>query len=181
MTGPGVHEGVDDDDHSDDTRPDAGPAASGDSGSHGTDLDPDHTPRPAAMVLTGLSAALGTVGASIGFATVLGVTATAAGGSDTSGMGPMVVSAVSSLVLGLLLIVGAGLLWRAKRASRVVISAGLTLLAVSSTARMVLDSLTFISVIGTVFSLLALVAMGYLITSDDVREHVREGVPLRLR
>ncbi|MCD2263100.1 hypothetical protein K3888_10340 [Dietzia aurantiaca] len=133
------------------------------------------------MVLTGLSAGFGIIGVSIGFATVLGVTATASGGFDTSGFGPMIISAVSSLVLGLLLIVGAVLLWRAHRASLVVISSAVTLLALSSAARMVLDSLTFISVVGTVFSLLALVAMGYLITSDDVREHIREGVPLRLR
>ena len=133
------------------------------------------------MVLAGLSAGFGIIGVSIGFATVLGVTATASGGFDTSGFGPMIISAVSSLVLGLLLIVGAVLLWRAHRASLVVISSAVTLLALSSAARMVLDSLTFISVVGTVFSLLALVAMGYLITSDDVREHIREGVPLRLR
>lgn len=173
MTGAGDHEGFDDDVHPDRARPD--------SGLHDADHGPGHTPRPAAMALAGLSAAFGMIGVSIGFATVLGVTATAAGGSDTSGMGAMMVSAVSSLVLGLLLIVGAVLLWRAKRASLVVIGAGVTLLALSSATRMVLDSLTFISVVGTVFSLLALVIMGYLITSDDVREHVREGVPLRLR
>ncbi len=173
MTGAGDHEGFDDDVHPDRARPD--------SGLHDADHGPGHSPRPAAMALAGLSAAFGMIGVSIGFATVLGVTATAAGGSDTSGMGAMMVSAVSSLVLGLLLIVGAVLLWRAKRASLVVIGAGVTLLALSSATRMVLDSLTFISVVGTVFSLLALVVMGYLMTSRDVREHVREGVPLRLR
>lgn len=148
---------------------------------YGNGYDPDHTPRPAAMLLTGLSAGLGIVGLSIGFATVLGVTATATGGSDLTGFGPVVISAVSSLVLGVLLIVGAALLWRAHRASLVVIGASVTLLTVSSLARMVLDSLNFISVVGTVFSMLALVVMGYLITSDDVRQHVREGVKLRLR
>ncbi|GAA4259658.1 hypothetical protein [Dietzia aurantiaca] len=152
-----------------------------DSAHPGAGRGPDHTPRPTAMVLAGLSAGFGIIGVSIGFATVLGVTATASGGFDTSGFGPMIISAVSSLVLGLLLIVGAVLLWRAHRASLVVISSAVTLLALSSAARMVLDSLTFVSVVGTVFSLLALVAMGYLITSDDVREHIREGVPLRLR
>lgn len=145
------------------------------------DHDPEHTFQPAAMALTGLSAGLGIIGVSIGFATVLGLTATATGGSDTSGFGPLVVSAVSSLVLGLLLLVGAVLLWRAHRASIVVISAGVALLTLSSLARMFLDSLTFISVVGTVFSLLALVAMGYLIASDGVRAHIREGVPIRLR
>lgn len=142
---------------------------------------PDRTPQPAAMALTGLAAGLGIIGVSIGFATVLGLTATASGGSDTTGFGPLIVSAVSSLVLGLLLLVGAVLLWRAHRSSLVVISAGVSLLALSSLARMVLDSLTFISVVGTAFSLLALVVMGYLIASDGVRAHVREGVPLRLR
>src|SRR5699024_12452999 len=73
------------------------------------------------------------------------------------------------------------LLWRANRASLVVIGAGVTLLALSTAARMIPDSVTFISVVGTVLSLLALVVMGYLMTSRDVREHVREGVPLRLR
>ena len=145
------------------------------------DHDPAHTPRPAAMALAGLSAGLGIIGASIGFATVLGLTATASGGSDTSGFGPLVISAVSSLVLGLLLLVGAVLLWLAHRASLMVISAGVALLTLSSLARAALDSLTFVSVVGTAFSLLALVVMGYLIASDDVREHVREGVPLRLR
>jgi hypothetical protein len=62
-----------------------------------------------------------------------------------------------------------------------VIGTGVALLTLSSLARMVVDSLTFISVVGTVFSLLALVVMGYLIASDGVREHVREGVGLRLR
>ena len=147
----------------------------------GLDHDSDHTPRPAAMALAGLSAGLGIIGVSIGFATVLGLTATASGGSDTSGFGPLVISAVSSLVLGLLLLVGAVLLWRAHRASLVVIGTGVALLTLSSLARMVVDSLTFISVVGTVFSLLALVVMGYLIASDGVREHVREGVGLRLR
>lgn len=145
------------------------------------DHDSDHTPRPAAMALVGLSAGLGIIGLSIGFATVLGLTATATGGSDTSGFGPLVISAVSSLVLGLLLIVGAVLLWRAHSSARVVIGAGATLLTLSSLARMMLDSLNFISVVGTVFSLCVLVAMGYLLTLDDVREHVRDGVPLRLR
>ncbi|AVM64718.1 MULTISPECIES: hypothetical protein [Dietzia] len=141
----------------------------------------DQTPRPAAMLLTGLAAGLGIIGVAIGFATVLGLAATASGGSGTAGFGPLFVSAVSSLVLGLLLLVGAVLLWRAHRASLVVISAGVGLLTLSSLARTVLDSLTFISVVGTVFSLLALVAMGSLIASDGVRDHVREGVPLRLR
>lgn len=142
---------------------------------------PDRTPRPAAMLLTGLAAALGIIGVAIGFATVLGLAATASGGGGTAGFGPLAVSAVSSLVLGLLLLAGAVLLWRAHRASLVVISAGVGLLTLSSLVRTVLDSLTFISVVGTVFSLLALVAMGYLIASAGVREHVREGVPLRLR
>lgn len=137
--------------------------------------------RPAVWGLVAMSAAFGLIGLATGFATVLGVTATAAGGDDTSGFGPMVVTAVSSLILGLLLVGGAVLLWRAQKSSRVVISAAVTLLALSSVARMVLDTVTFISVIGTVLSLLALVVMGYLLTSDDVREHVAEGVPLRLR
>ena len=49
---------------------------------------------------------------------MLGLTATASGGSDTSGFGPLVISAVSSLVLGLLLLVGAvvGLLMVVMRA-----------------------------------------------------------------
>ena len=170
MTGPGYRGDFDDDDNA--VHPEF---------DHDYDYDPDHTPRPAAMLLVGLSTGLGIIGLSIGFATVLGVTATATGGSDLSGFGPMVISAVSSLVLGLLLIIGAVLLWRSHRASLVVISAGVTLLALTSLARMVLDSLTFISVVGTVFSMLALVVMGYLITSDDVRQHVREGVRLRLR
>ena len=143
--------------------------------------DQEHTNRPAALGLAGLSGGFGMIGMSIGFATVLGVTATASGGFDTSGFGPMIVSAVSSLALGLMLIVGAVLLWRAHRASLVVISAGVVLLTLSSLVRMVLDSLTFVSVVGTVFSLLVLVVMWSLINSDDVREHVRDGVPLRLR
>lgn len=197
MTGPGYRGDFDDDDNAasaaaaSDTAAAASASAAADRSGHNDavhpefdhdyDYDPDHTPRPAAMLLVGLSTGLGIIGLSIGFATVLGVTATATGGSDLSGFGPMVISAVSSLVLGLLLIIGAVLLWRAHRASLVVISAGVTLLALTSLARMVLDSLTFISVVGTVFSMLALVVMGYLITSDDVRQHVREGVRLRLR
>lgn len=179
MTGPGNRDDKDDDAA---VHPDSfGSFDSFDSFGSEDRSDPDHTARPTAMALAALSAGFGIIGVAIGFATVLGVTATATGGSDTSGFGPLIISAVSSLVLGALLILGAVLLWRAHRASLVVISSGLTLLALSSLARMVLDSLTFISVVGTVFSLLALVVMGYLITSNDVREHVRDGVPLRLR
>lgn len=186
MTGPGYRGGFDNDDDNAAAFSNAA-AAAGHSGHDDAtvhpdfDHDPDHNPRTSAIVLTALSAGLGIVGLSIGFATVLGVTATATGGNDLSGFGPMVISAVSSLVLGALLVGGAVLLWRARRSSLVVIGAGVGLLAVSSLARIVLDSLTFISVVGTVFSLFALVVMGYLITSDGVRQHVREGVRLRLR
>lgn len=142
--------------------------------------DHDHTPRPAALGLTGLAVGLGIIGVSIGFATLLGLTATASGGDETTEYGPMAVTAVSSLVLGLLLIAGAVLLWRAHRAARVVIGVAVALLVMSSIARMVVDSVTFISVLGSVLSLCALVAMGVLLASSGVREHVREGVPLRL-
>ncbi|UVE94901.1 hypothetical protein [Dietzia sp. B32] len=141
----------------------------------------DHTPRPAVMGLAGLAAGFGVIGMAIGFATLLGLTATATGGHDTMGFGPAAATAASSFVMGTLLVVGAVLLWRAHRSSRVVIGTAVALLALSSLARMVLDSVTFISVVGTVLSLLALTAMGYLLVSDSVREHVREGVPLRLR
>jgi hypothetical protein len=143
--------------------------------------DRDHTPRPAALGLTGLSVGLGIIGVSIGFGTLLGILATASGDDATTDYGPMVVTATSSLVLGLLLLMGAVLLWRAHRAARVVIGATVALLAVSSLARMALDSITFISVLGSVLSLCALVAMALLLASDGVRDHVREGVPLRLR
>ncbi|WP_291083195.1 hypothetical protein [Dietzia sp. UBA5065] len=143
--------------------------------------DDDRTPRPAALGLAGLSVGFGIIGVSIGFATFLGITATASGGRDTAGFGPLAVSAASSFVLGVLLIVGAALLWRAHRAARVVIGVAVLLLAASSLARMVLDSISFLSVVGTVLSMLALVAMGSLLLSDGVRDHVREGVPLRLR
>lgn len=141
----------------------------------------DRTPRPAALGLTGLAVGFGMIGVSVGFATLLGITATASGGNDTTDYGPMALTAASSLVLGLLLISGAVLLWRAHRAARVVTGAAVALLAVSSLARMALDSISFLSVLGSAFSLCALVGMGYLLASDDVREHVREGVPLRLR
>ncbi|MFN7245035.1 MAG: hypothetical protein ACK4M5_17580, partial [Dietzia cercidiphylli] len=128
----------------------------------------------------GLAAGLGIIGGAVGFATLLGITATASGGDDTAEYGPMVVTAVSSLVLSVLLITGAVLLWRAHRAARVVIGVAVALLVVSTLARMVLDSVTFVSVLGSVLSLCALVAMGSLLASNGVREHVREGVPLRL-
>ncbi|MBB0993495.1 hypothetical protein G6015_03950 [Dietzia sp. SLG510A3-40A3] len=143
--------------------------------------DHDHTPRPAVMGLAGLAAGFGVIGMAIGFATLLGLTATASGGHDTTGFGPAIASAASAFVLGLVLVVGAVLLWRAHRAARIVIGAAVALLALSSLARMVVDSVTFISVVGTVLSLLALTAMGYLLVSPGVREHVRDGVPLRLR
>ncbi|MFN3340375.1 MAG: hypothetical protein ACK40Z_11815 [Dietzia sp.] len=142
--------------------------------------DHDRSPRPAALGLTGLSVGLGIIGGAIGFATLLGITATASGGYDTAEYGPMVVTAASSLVMSVLLITGAVLLWRAHRAARVVIGVAVSLLVVSTLARMVLDSVTFISVLGSVLSLCALVAMGALLASNGVREHVREGVPLRL-
>lgn len=141
----------------------------------------DHTPRPAVMGLAGLAAGFGIIGVAIGFATFLGVTATAGGGGDTTGFGPLLASAVGSFIVGVLLVVGAVLLWRAHRAARVVTGVGVTLLALSSLSRMVVDSITFISVVGTVLSLPALFAMGYFLVSDDVRDHLREGIPLRLR
>lgn len=141
----------------------------------------EHTPRPAALGLTGLAVGFGIIGVSIGFATLLGITATASsGGDDTADYGPMAVTAASSLLLGLLLIGGAVLLWRAHRAARVVIGVAVALLAVSSLARVILDSITFISVLGSVLTVLALLAMGSLLASDGVRDHVREGVPIRL-
>lgn len=141
----------------------------------------EHTSRPAALGLTALAVGFGIIGVAIGFATLLGISATASGGDDTIDYGPMAVTAASSLILGLLLIVGAALLWRAHRASRAVIGIGVALLVASSFARMALDSITFISVIGTVLSLMMLAAMGSLLFSDGVRQHVHEGIPLQLR
>lgn len=143
--------------------------------------DQDRAQRPAAMGLTILAAGFGIIGMAIGFATLLGLTATATGGHDTAGFGPAVATAASSFLLGLLLVVGALLLWRAHRGARVVIGVAVTLLTLSSLTRMVIDSVTFISVVGTIASLLALTAMGYLLGSDGVRDHVRGGVPMRLR
>ncbi|MEH6623194.1 MULTISPECIES: hypothetical protein [Dietzia] len=141
----------------------------------------DRTPRPAALGLAGLAVGFGAIGVAVGFATLLGITATASGGNDITRYRPMAVTAVSSSALGILLIVGGVLLWRAHRWSRVVLGAAVALLAANSLARVVLDSLTFISVVGSIFSLLVLVTMGYLLASDSIREHVREGVPLGLR
>ena len=56
----------------------------------------------------------------------------------------------------------------------------MTLLVVSSLIRMAVDSITFMSVVGTVLSLVALAAMVSLLYSDGVREHLRRGQPLRL-
>lgn len=144
--------------------------------------DHDRTPRPTALLLAGLAVGFGIIGVSIGFATLLGITATASSsGDDTADYGPMAVTAASSLALGLLLIGGAVLLWRAHRAARVVIGAAVALLAASSLVRLILDSVTFISVLGSVLTVVALLAMGSLLASDGVRDHIREGVPLRLR
>lgn len=143
--------------------------------------DDERAPRPAVLGLAGLTAGFGVIGMAIGFATVLGVAATASGGRSAGGLGPAVVSAATSFVLGLLLVTGAVLLWRANRAARAVIGIAVALLALSTLARMVLDSITFISVVGTTLSLVALAAMGYLLVSDGVREHLRAGIPVRLR
>jgi len=78
------------------------------------------------------------------------------------------------------LIVGGVLLWRAHRSSRVVIGVGLALLTVTTLARMVTDSITFSSVVGSAFSVCTIAAMGALLASAGVRGHVRAGVPLRL-
>lgn len=144
-----------------------------------SDLEPPS--KPAVWSLVAMAAAFGLIGLASSFATILGVTATAAGSDDTSGLGPMVVTAVSSMALGALLIAGGVLLWLARPSSRLVIGSAVTLLALSSVARIVFDSITFVSVIGTVLSILAVVVMGYLLTSDDVRRHVSDGVPLQLR
>ena len=143
--------------------------------------DHDRTPRPAVMVLAGLTTSFGVIGMAIGFASLLGLTATATGGHDTAGFGAATASAASSFALGLLLVVGAALLWRAHRGARVVIGSAVTLLALSSLARIVIDPVTFVSVVGTVLSLVALTVMGYLLASHEVRDHIRDGVPMRLR
>lgn len=137
--------------------------------------------RPAALGLVGLSVGFGIIGASVGFATLLGITATASAGTDTTDYGPMALTAASSLLLGALLIVGGFLLWRAHRSARAVIAVAVTLLAVSSVVRMMVDSVTFISVLGSVLSLCSLIAMVMLLTSEGVRDHIRAGRPLRLR
>lgn len=136
--------------------------------------------RNSALALAGLALAFGVIGVSIGFATLLGIAATAAGG-DAAGYGTMAITAATSLALGILLIVGAVLLWRAHRSALVMIGVALGLLTASSIFRILVDEITFISVVGTVLSLAALTAMIALMLSDGVREHIRAGVPLRLR
>lgn len=142
----------------------------------------DHTPVPAAVVgLVALAVGFGVIGMATGFATVLGITATATGGGDVAAFGAMGVVAASSLLLGALLAAGGVMLWRAHRAARPVIGVAVALVAASALARTALDEVTFVSVLGSVLSLGALVVMGYLLVSEPVREHVRVGVPLRLR
>lgn len=149
---------------------------------HGAPASHEPTSRPAALALTGLSLAFGVIGVAVGFATLLGIAATASAGDDAAaGYGAMTLTAASSLVLGALLVAGAALLWRAHRWSRVVIGVAVSLLTASSLVRMVVDTVTFMSVLGTVLSLCALTVMVLLLTGDGVREHVREGTSLRLR
>lgn len=136
---------------------------------------------PAALGLVGLTVGVGVIGLSVGFATLLGVTATASGGADITGYGPTVITAASSFLLGALLIAGGALLWRAHRSARVVTGAAVALLTLSTLARMALDSITFMSVLGSVLSLCAVAGMVVLLTSAGVRDHVRAGRPLRLR
>lgn len=144
--------------------------------------EPDHQPTPAAVVgLVALAVGFGVIGVATGFATLLGITATASGGSDVAPYGQMAAVAASSFVLGALLVAGGVLLWRAHRAARVVIGVAVALLGVSALARMALDEITFVSVLGSVLSLSAIVVMGFLLASDAVREHVRAGRPLRMR
>ena len=92
------------------------------------DTPVDHTAPPGAFVLVALAAGFGIIGMAIGFATILGVTATASGGHDTTAYGPAVVSAISSLVLGVLLVAGAALVWRAHRRARIVLGTAVILL-----------------------------------------------------
>lgn len=143
----------------------------------------DHEPtsRPAAFGLTGLAVGFGIIGMAVGFATILGIAATASGGGDTSGYGAMAVTAASSFLLGTLLVVGGVMLWQAHRRARVVIGVAVTLLAVSSLARMAVDTITFMSIVGSALSVCAVTGMVVLLTSDGVREHIRSGTPLRLR
>src|SRR5699024_3113354 len=121
--------------------------------------DEEPASRPAAFGLVGLAGGVGVIGMAVGFATLLGITATAAGGTDTSGYGAMALTAASSFLLGALLIVGSALVWRAHRSARVVTVAAVT----------------------SVLLLCALAAMLRLLRRDGVRDHVRAGDPLRLR
>ncbi|MFL0579820.1 hypothetical protein [Dietzia sp. 179-F 9C3 NHS] len=144
--------------------------------------EPDHPTLPGAVVgLVALAVGFGIIGMATGFATVLGITATASGGDDVAPYASMAAVAAFSLILGALLVAGGALLWRARRAALPVVGVAVTLLAVSSVARIALDEVTFVSVLGSVLSLAALVVMAMLLFSDTVREHVRAGRPLRLR
>lgn len=144
-----------------------------------TDQEP--LSRPAALGLTGLSVAFGVIGMAVGFATLLGIAATANGGTDITGYGAMALTGAASFLLGLLLVAGGVLMYRAHRSARVVIGVAVTLLAVSSLVRMAVDSITLMSIVGSTFSLCALIGMTLLLMSDDVREHIRSGIPLQLR
>lgn len=117
----------------------------------------------------------------VGFATLLGLAATANGGTETSAYGPMVFTGAAAFLLGVLLVAGGVLMWRAHRSARVVISIAVALLAASTLVRMAADTITLMSVVGSALSLCALVAMTLLLMSDDVREHVRSGTALQLR
>lgn len=154
----------------------------GDGGDHHRDAE-EHTPAPQVVIGLGiLCFGLGGVGVATGFATVLGLSATASGGDEVAGgFGALAAVAASSLVLGGLLIAGGVLLWRAHRTARVVIGAATALVAVSSLARIVLDEISFVSVLGSAFSLFALILMWRLLSSDGVRAHLDTGRPVRLR
>lgn len=142
-----------------------------------------HSPAPQIVLGLGiLCFGLGGIGMATGFATVLGLSATASGGAEVAGgFGALAAVAASSLVLGGLLIAGGVLLWRAHRAAKAVIGVATALVAVSSLARIALDEISFVSVVGSTFSVLALILMWRLLSSDGVRAYLATGRPVRLR
>lgn len=149
----------------------------------GADWDPDgradgrrgpgaHLPGKV-LALVIVAVAIGAIGVFTGFAAFLGSAATATGPTPTDlDLGAVLFSAVFSFVLGVGLWCAAFLVWRRSRFALPLLFVLLALLLAQSLWGVMTGEVTFVSVVGTAASLLAIGATAMLALSEEVRDFV---------
>lgn len=168
------------DGHHDSGRDDGLYAGAGPGGGLGEGPDSGDRRRPGAhlpgrvLALVIIAVALGAIGVFTGFAAFLGSAATASGPTPTDiDFAEVLMSAALGFVLGSALWVAAALLWKGSRFAVPLLLALLAVLLAQSLWGLVSEDLTFVSVVGTMASVLAVAVTAALALSRDVRDFVR--------